>query len=74
MISSALFDEILVEPVKKGCNKLYIVSGYATSAPLGECLIMLALFTANSGTDLVSKSCQAGHFSLSVLCTMQSRQ
>ncbi|MBI5886853.1 MAG: NgoFVII family restriction endonuclease [Deltaproteobacteria bacterium] len=32
MIASDLFDEILVKPAKNGGNKLYIVSGYATSA------------------------------------------
>ena len=30
--NTSSFDELLIEPVKKGCNKIYIVSGYATSA------------------------------------------
>lgn len=32
MIIENLFDEILIEPVKQGCNELLIASGYATSA------------------------------------------
>ena len=32
MIISNLFQRILMDPVQNGCNKLYIVSGYATSA------------------------------------------
>ena len=32
MISKNLFDELLFEPGKIPCNKLFYVSGYATSA------------------------------------------
>jgi hypothetical protein len=32
MITSALFDEILVRPVQEGADKLLVISGYATSA------------------------------------------
>ncbi|MBN8575199.1 MAG: NgoFVII family restriction endonuclease [Candidatus Kapabacteria bacterium] len=32
MLSKNLFDEVLIQPAHNGANKLYIVSGYATSA------------------------------------------
>lgn len=32
MITNNLFEKVLIEPVNAGANKLYIVSGYATSA------------------------------------------
>jgi len=32
MLSKNLFDEVLIQPAHHGANKLYIVSGYATSA------------------------------------------
>jgi hypothetical protein len=32
MISENLFEQALVNPAENGCNKLFIVSGYATSA------------------------------------------
>jgi len=32
MITTNLFNRVLIEPTKSGCNKLIIVSGYATSA------------------------------------------
>jgi hypothetical protein len=32
MITSNLFEEVLINPALKGADKLYIVSGYATSA------------------------------------------
>jgi len=32
MINNDLFELVLINPIKKGANKLYIVSGYASSA------------------------------------------
>lgn len=32
MLSKNLFEEVLVQPVESGANKLYVVSGYATAA------------------------------------------
>ncbi len=32
MVTKNLFDKVLIDPVKNGANKLYIVSGYATAA------------------------------------------
>lgn len=32
MLSEDLYNEVLLEPAKKGCNKLLIISGYATAA------------------------------------------
>ena len=32
MYSQNLFDEILIQPAKRGANKLFVVSGYATAA------------------------------------------
>ncbi|XHH08423.1 MAG: restriction endonuclease PLD domain-containing protein [Candidatus Bathyarchaeia archaeon] len=32
MLSTDLYNKVLLEPAKKGCNKLLIISGYATSA------------------------------------------
>lgn len=32
MLNSDLFNAVLIKPAKKGCNKLYIVSGYGTAA------------------------------------------
>ena len=32
MLTSNLFEEVLINPAKLGANQLYVVSGYATPA------------------------------------------
>ncbi len=65
MISSALFDEILVEPVKKGCNKLYIVSGYATSAMAFHHLEEVKQIDENINIELIVGMCPSDGLALS---------
>lgn len=45
MLSKNLFEEVLVQPVESGANKLYVVSGYATAAVenLAYCLLPISI-------------------------------
>ncbi|OQY70483.1 MAG: hypothetical protein B6D44_15735 [Ignavibacteriales bacterium UTCHB2] len=70
MITSNLFQRILMEPVQNGCNKLYIVSGYATSAMafhhlnelnnLGRNNVTLKLIIGMTSSDGISFSNHRG--------------
>jgi len=70
MISNNLFQNILVEPARNGCNKLLIASGYATSAMafhhlnflrrLGFCNVEVNLIIGMSPTDGISLSNHSG--------------
>ncbi len=48
MLTKNLFNDILLEPAKKGGNKLYIVSGYATAAMVFHHLDLLKNFNKTS--------------------------
>lgn len=70
MITENLFDTLLINPaVQEGANKLYVVSGYATSAMVfhhfeslrrGEVEIQVQLIVGMCGQDGLSKSNHRG--------------
>ncbi len=70
MISTNLFQNILIDPAKNGCNKLLIASGYATSAmafhhlnelrSLGINNVEVNLIIGMSPTDGISLSNHSG--------------
>jgi len=65
MISENLFQNALVEPVKNGCNKLYIVSGYATAAMAFHHLEHLRSLRSDISIELLIGMCPNDGISLS---------
>lgn len=57
MLIDNLFDDILMEPVKQGCNKLFIVSGYATAAMAFRHLNYLKELNAEIDIELILGMC-----------------
>jgi hypothetical protein len=57
MISNNLFDEILLEPARKGYDRLVIVSGYATAAMAFRHLRELKEINPNVRVDLIVGMC-----------------
>jgi len=53
MITTELFEKILIEPSKQGANQLYIVSGYATSAMAFHHLNMIQKNDKNIDINLI---------------------
>lgn len=53
MITKNLFEEILVKPLSKGANTLYIVSGYATSAMAFHHLQIITKILKNIKVNLI---------------------
>lgn len=69
MISESLYQRVLIDPVKKGADELFIVSGYATSAMAfhhmeeiqkSECKIRIHLLVGMCSTDGLSLSNHRG--------------
>ncbi|MFC1490410.1 restriction endonuclease PLD domain-containing protein [Candidatus Latescibacterota bacterium] len=65
MFSKELFEKVLVEPVKKGCNKLYIVSGYATAAMAFHHLDFIKKIRTDVNIELLVGMCPTDGISLS---------
>ncbi|MGK9369422.1 restriction endonuclease PLD domain-containing protein [Melioribacter sp. Ez-97] len=65
MISEDLFNELLIKPVKEGCNKLYIVSGYATSAMAFHHLEEVMQISENISIELIVGMCPSDGLALS---------
>ena len=65
MITQNLFDEILIKPAKEGCDKLYIVSGYATSAMAFHHLENLKKLNRDVKIELIVGMCPQDGLSLS---------
>ncbi len=57
MITQRLFENVLVKPVEQGANKLYIVSGYATSAMAFHHMQFLRDKNKNIYTNLIVGMC-----------------
>ncbi|MHA1787837.1 MAG: restriction endonuclease PLD domain-containing protein [Candidatus Helarchaeota archaeon] len=65
MIIDNLFNKLLVEPVNEGCNKLFIVSGYATSAMAFHHLDELRKINKNIQVELIVGMCPLDGLALS---------
>lgn len=57
MMTEDLFDRILVKPVNEGANKLFIVSGYATSAMAFNHLEAVQKINPNVSVNLIVGMC-----------------
>lgn len=57
MLIDNLFNDILMEPVNRGCNKLFIVSGYATAAMAFHHLNALKALNAEVDVELILGMC-----------------
>ena len=76
MILKSLYQRVLIDPVKKGADELFIVSGYATSAMAfhhmeeiqkSECKIRIHLLVGMCSTDGLSLSNHRGFHGSSVV-------
>lgn len=65
MISDDLFKKVLINPAKNGCNELYIVSGYATSAMAFHHLDLLKTLDKDISINLLVGMCPTDGISLS---------
>jgi len=65
MITDDLFERALIEPAKNGCNKLFIVSGYATAAMAFHHLDFLKSIGKNISIELLVGMCPDDGISLS---------
>lgn len=65
MITANLFEELLIKPAKEGCNRLCIVSGYATSAMAFHHLDYLKKSEKNVQIELIVGMCPLDGLSLS---------
>lgn len=65
MISSGLFDEVLIQPVEHGANKLFVVSGYATAAMAFHHLEVLRGRNQQIRVELIIGMCSADGLSKS---------
>lgn len=57
MLTDNLFNSVLIEPVNRGCNKLFVVSGYATSAMAFHHLTALKALNASVNIKLIVGMC-----------------
>jgi hypothetical protein len=57
MITEDLFNDILIKPIEQGCNKLFIVSGYATAAMAFHHLSTLKSLNAKVNVELIMGMC-----------------
>ena len=64
MISDDLYKKILIDPIIKGADKLFIVSGYATSAMASHHLLLSTKINPNIQIKLIIGMCIQGGLSI----------